>query len=640
MKKNHFLSLMLIAVAFCWGSCSNEKDIPGEKELIWKSQTFKINPLSATVDTEEIRASGEEEIQIKSLNAYLFVNDILRKSVKDIALQNGSCTFEVVEGSTIYFLANLTETTELKAVEIGKTKTSTFLALHNKVTADNKTAFFLSGSCQVPSISGNPTDLIVSMYRSVAQIDLDTSRDEKIKVTRIDIQDAATTTSLFPTESLSTPGEKLTYHLNYENSPITSMEDIQRIYESNAPVRITVYANYQDIPTVINLSIPQVKRNFKYTIRLTGIGTTIKGALQVVPWGEGGNIETLPDLSEKISLDKTYSILPEGVTIDSDHNLVSVSDKGGDITLAFASDIQVELESTEGTGNEVTVSSQGVESKDGKVISKFLIKVAQQGKGRLGYQVTLHMKRKLQQYSYDQFIIDVSQSVNQIAEVTIGGVTWMAFNATTRDLEDQIYTLDGGTAEDMYKKSWANTIGGLFQWGRIHMYAPCLSGSNNAGNQNQNIPWVSDTHVPCPEGYRLPTKAEMRALFPPQQEFPGEYTYNGEKITATLHSSEPESVTIGTVSGKARYLRLKSETGAVLCFPLSGQKGDKSGAASPGLGQGFTIWSSENSGATGGWAWTGNFWPGSDKNSAVINNNSQLQAEGYAYVRCLKKIAQ
>ncbi|MDD3040363.1 FISUMP domain-containing protein [Bacteroides sp.] len=640
MKKNHFLSLLLIAVALCWGSCSNEKDAPGEKELIWKSQSFKINPLSIAVASQGMRASNEEETEIMSLNAYLFVNEILQKSIKNITLQNGSCTFDVVEGSTIYFLANLPETAELQAIETGKTKESTFRALHNKVTTDNKAVFFLSGSCQIPSISSNPKDLTVPMYRSVAQIDLDTSRDEKIKVTRIDIQDAATTSSLFPAESLSSSTGKQSYNLNYEDSPITSKENILRIYESNTPVKIMVYANYEDIPTVINLSIPQVKRNFKYTIRLTGVGTTITGKLQVVPWGDGGNIETLPDLSEKISLDKAFSILPEGVIIDSDHNQVSVSDKGGDITLAFASDIQVELESTEGTGNEVTVSSLGAESKEGKVISKFLVKVAKQGKGRLGYQVTLHMKRKLQQYSYDSFIIDVSQSVNQIAEVTIGGITWMAFNATTRDLEDQIYTLDGGTAEDMYKKSWPNTIGGLFQWGRIHMYAPCLSGNNNAGNQKQDIPWVSDTHIPCPKGYRLPTKAEMRALFPPQQEFPGEYIYNGEKITTTLHSSEPESVKIGSVSGKARYLRLKSETGAVLCFPLSGQKGDKSGAASPGLGQGFTIWSSENNGATGGWAWTGKFWPGSDKTSAVIENNSQLQAEGYAYVRCLKKKAQ
>lgn len=639
MKKNHFLSLLLITVALCWGSCSNEKDAPGEKELIWKSQSFKINPLSVAVEPEGIRAS-KEETEITSLNAYLFVDEILQKSIKNITLQNGSCTFDVVEGSIIYFLANLPETAELQAIETGKTKESTFQALHNKATTDNKAAFFLSGSCQIPSISSNPTALTVPMYRSVAQIDLDTSRDEKIKVTRIDIQDAATTSSLFPTDVLSASTGKQTYNLNYEDSPITSTENILRIYESNTPVKITVYTYYQDIPKVINLFLPQVKRNFKYTIRLTGVGTTINGTLQVVPWGDGGNIETLPDLSEKISIDKTYSTLPDGVTIDSGNNLVSVSDKGGNIILAFVSDIQVELESTEGAGNEIAVSSQGVESKDGKVISKFLVKVAEQGKGRLGYQAILHMKRKLQQYSYDQFVIDVSPSVNQIAEVTIGGVTWMGFNATTRNLEDQIYTLDGGTVEDMYKKSWANTIGGLFQWGRIYMYNPCLSGSNNAGNQKQDIPWISDTHVPCPEEYRLPTKEEMRALFPPQQEFPGEYTYNGEKVTVTLHSSEPESVTIGGVSGKARYLRLKSETGAVLCFPLSGQKGDKSGAVNPGLGQGFTIWTSENKGATGGWAWTGKFWPGNDKTSAVIDNNSQLQAEGYAYVRCLKKNAQ
>lgn len=39
----------------------------------------------------------------------------------------------------------------------------------------------------------------------------------------------------------------------------------------------------------------------------------------------------------------------------------------------------------------------------------------------------------------------------------------------SRDLEDQIYPLDGATVEDMYHKSWINTVGGLFQFGRLYM---------------------------------------------------------------------------------------------------------------------------------------------------------------------------
>ena len=41
-------------------------------------------------------------------------------------------------------------------------------------------------------------------------------------------------------------------------------------------------------------------------------------------------------------------------------------------------------------------------------------------------------------------------------------------------IRDRIYPLDGATVEDMYHKSWINTVGGLFQFGRLYMYVPCL----------------------------------------------------------------------------------------------------------------------------------------------------------------------
>ena len=81
----------------------------------------------------------------------------------------------------------------------------------------------------------------------------------------------------------------------------------------------------------------------------------------------------------------------------------------------------------------------------------------------------------------------------------------MAFNARSHDLEDQIYPLDGATVEDMYHKSWINTVGGLFQFGRLYMYVPWqgYNPSNNLGNQTADAPWVKDT------GYRLVTNGSL-----------------------------------------------------------------------------------------------------------------------------------
>lgn len=101
----------------------------------------------------------------------------------------------------------------------------------------------------------------------------------------------------------------------------------------------------------------------------------------------------------------------------------------------------------------------------------------------------------------------MAPSDKQIETVEIGGNVWMAFNARSRDLDDQIYPLDGATIEDMYRTSWINTVDGLFQSGRLYMYVPWqgYNPSNNLGNQVADTPWqkIPTCLVRKVIGYRL-----------------------------------------------------------------------------------------------------------------------------------------
>lgn len=587
---------------------------------------FELNvPESVTHDPADI----ENEEAITSLNAYLFIDDMLAKVERNISVDGGTLTMDVMPEAEIYFLANLEEPAPLQMVQTGRTGLSDFLALRSAEKENEETSLFFSGSCRITDLKSDVHR--INLQRSVAQIDLDTSAGERILVTRIVVREASGSTTLFPSINLSSPVTRRIYDIKYE-TPVCSMENVFRLYESNVPVDISVYVEYNGNPAVVNLSLHEVRRNFKYTIRLTEIEATIRGAIQVVPWIDNGNIEAAPDPNGKIYLSKEYSELPEG--IDINENIISVSDKGGEVILAFISDVQTELVSMEGQSDSFKMAPREVESMDKNVITKFWLGIAKQKEGRMGYQVTLRMKQKGQQFLYDTFLVNVA--VNQIPEVTIGGVTWMAFNATTRNLEDQVYLPDGTTVEDMYNKSWESIIGGLFQWGRIYMYPPGLSGSSNAGKQEQNIPWAADTHVPCPDGYRLPTRAEMRALLPPLQRLPGEYMYNGERIEATLIIGDPAIAHIDKAVGETRTLRLESETGTVLYIPLAGDKMDIT-TASPELGAGFTLWTSENDGAVDGSAWVGQYWPGKNGDSAIMSPDTQSETEWCAYVRCVKK---
>lgn len=169
----------------------------------------------------------------------------------------------------------------------------------------------------------------------------------------------------------------------------------------------------------------------------------------------------------------------------------------------------------------------------------------------------------------------------------------------------------------------------------------CLGGynpSNNLGNQTADAPWVNDTHMPCPEGYRIPTGNEWQSLLPADQEIPGRYKAgNGETIAATLHIGEGTLITPSSgVTGTQHYVKFTSEdTGRSLIIPLAGSKGDKSSSNNPAFGKRAVLWTNERNGLPGGYAWA--YWlPFEGAETAVIKKQ-RLQMEAFASVRCVKK---
>lgn len=607
------LVIMLLATS----SCSSEKDLP-QPDSSWQNQTFVLSTRSEALDKP-----------VEGLSVFLFKDGVLAKRIDNVQIgSDNRFQMPIVDGAIAYFLSNYPANQQLANTEVGSSLTS-FLANRMTLSSDNSASLFYSGMSEVLHLGTTP--ISVTLKRSVARLDLDTSRDANITVKSITVEGAPSSSAVWePTATTSSPGSApLTVQFD---TPITTRQDILHLYESATPVKITVNALYSNMPVVVKMSLPQIKRNYKYSITLSGVGESVTGTLSIQPWQDGGAAEATSS-TKTISLNSANSQIPAGVQIQDQNGLVFVSDKGGLIKLAVASDMKIDMLSADGLGSDVTIDAAGTENKDGNVISFFNVNVKPQGRGRLPYEVVMHMKRPTQQYSYDEFYIQIAASPIQIPTVTLGGVTWMAFNATGRNLEDQIYPVEGETVADVYRNRWDASIGKMFQWGRLYGYTPWQSSVHNAGNQEQNSPWTATTHVPCPEGYRIPTEAELRALLPDNVTIPGTYTYNGETIKAELHNAGP--VTLGSVSGTARYISLTSaSTGNVLYIPLSGQKGDKSTTNNPGFGQGFRLWTNARS-SVSGWSSTVQYWPG-NANTGTIAPNSQLQSEGYAYLRCVK----
>lgn len=613
--------------------CTKTVESPPGGDVRYHPMTFRIG--TAVVAAGRAAPAAVQTEFFTSVDALHFVGGTLDKVAAGISVTNGECIVEAVPGSTVCFMANVAGA---PSVTVGRTTLAEFRSLcveQLSAESDYRPAEFLSGDCVVPEVPAAPVG--VALWRSVAQLNLDTSSDENLAVERIEVEGLALNTTLMRAETPAAVDRTRTLTLDWSSSPKTTEENVLRLYESAEAVRFTVHALYRGQPQVVRLALPAVRRNYFYTIRLSKVESAVTGSFTVVPWQDGGDVGAAPDDSQAIVLDESRSVFPEGV-VSAGQNRLGVWERGGDITLAFAADAEVEAR-MEGEGQEAALTPLGAETAGDKVVSRFRLNIREQGRGRLGYLIGLNVKRKTHLYSYDRFSVEVAPSSSQIETVTLGGVEWMAFNSVSDKLEDQIYPLDGLTVEEMYRTAWHTTVGSLFQFGRMYAYSPCKPGKHNAGNQvaDGKLYWLQKTHVPCPEGYRVPTKEEMRALLPPGTPIPGTYDCNGETVAATLHDAEPSDVTIDGISGKARYLRLSSSVGGVMYIPLSGKKGDKSTAASPNLGQGFALWTNRY-GDVGGYAYIGHFWPGSASEGMIPNNAAErLQQEAYAYLRCVRE---
>lgn len=609
------------------GACSD--DAPSEGE--GKQQTYSLVVKGITTSGSD---SSEE---LRDVSVFQFSDGNLYKTQQLTPEANGQSSVSALNGSRLYFLTgvtlpvqegNITEE-EFRNMTIGE-------GLH-----DNSAPDFMAAVVELESSpqTRSSQEINVGMKRGVARIDLNTTADSKTLIKEVIVEDAPAETYPF-IENTSASDKTVSYLKKFDPAFGGEQQGIFRIFESARPVNITLRGTYDKIPIRLKMQLPNIERNKVYELSVLNVGATVEGIFEIKPWEEGETIIGKPDTEHRILLNASQSKIPEGVTVDYENNIVEVPATGvSDMKLAFVSDTRIDISATEGTGSGVNLSEMSVSEETEGIVSAFNVSVAAQGNGRLGYTILVHLKNALLTGSYDYVEIRVAPSDKQIETVEMGGSTWMAFNARSRDLEDQVYPLDGATVEEMYHNGWISSIGGLFQYGRKYMYIPWqgYSPSNNLGNQTADAPWQNDTHMPCPEGYRVPTRSELNSLLPKGQEIPSTYTAgNGEKITATLHVGEGTLTTPTGVTGTQHYVKFTSEdTGRYLIIPLAGGKGDKSTTNNPAFGKRAVLWTSERNGCPGGYAWA--YWlPFEGKETTAITER-QLQMEAFASLRCVKK---
>ena len=297
--------VVIFMIAFMISSCIKENINFSNKTI---KQTF-ILEFPAIKDNIEIP---------NKINCYIYKDSILCKVLHDLDIEsNNSIVIDAPPISQIYFLASHQKLSSLISLKEGEKNLSSFLlsCSENIEHSQWEAPFFYSGSIVIdPALEAVNN---IKLSAAIAQIDIDASSNIQIQIDSVTMSGASSTTPLFegPEPVSSTNKQKYLHIFPHPTSGI--IHDVFKPYESDTPIEFKIYGTYNKVAYVINTTIPYLKRNKTYILKI-----------------EDKDIEILPDTNIHIITpnsngrvdmysEQTKKILP-GSTIYLTGNFLSV----------------------------------------------------------------------------------------------------------------------------------------------------------------------------------------------------------------------------------------------------------------------------------------------------------------------------
>lgn len=454
---------------------------------------------------------------------------------------------------------------------------------------DGCAPLFYSGCADLNDDVYETGKLSLDLERSVARIDLVNTELADLVVTEVVAENAPSASYVFKGESVLDCSTVRLAHV-FDEPFKGTCRGVTTLFETEHSVNIRIRGYYGNAEVDMTATIPSVQRNKVYTLNVVNAGTKVETTFNVTDWKDGDSVSATPEAGNGIHIDPDYSEIPEGVVVDFEKNIVTVPSTGvNGLKLAFKGQTKIDLRSTDNLMPTVSLTENPVETLDQGYVSSFNIDVEAVNKGSLGYNFTMHLSNTLMTYSYDFVEVRVESSPYQVQTVEIGGSEWMCFNATSANIEEQIFILDGvESVEDMYNNHFAECIGNYFQYNRPNPYSPWTSNDPTAVTRPSGA-WTNSANFPFPGGYHVASVAEWQKLFPAGTTVPSEYTCGtGERIRVSVVTLPGTLVTsveqVNSKNYKMRYVLFESlDTGNKLFIPLVGAKANNTNQF-PGVG--------------------------------------------------------
>ena len=304
---------------------------------------------------------SDAENQINEVSGFRFEGGILREVFTSMTPDvSGFLQFKPSEvKGTVYFLANAATVLQNRNLQIGQTTLDDFLSL--EATSGEMTANGLVMSGKF-SLDEELISSAVALKRSVSRIDLDSSF-EGVQVNRVRIEDVVQKGYINEqSEEVRIPSgaESVNMEKDFTSVPFSGgTETLFYICEQGTePHAVEIQVTTADGAWhVLKTTLPVVKRNTVYTLKVYGNGADIRVEVLTDDWLEGNSSDS--GLVLKGLVDTSASQLSEGVTVNQRGDTVQVPYWGGDFRLALKAESGAELR-VNGIADGVTVVSQSV----------------------------------------------------------------------------------------------------------------------------------------------------------------------------------------------------------------------------------------------------------------------------------------
>lgn len=370
-----------------------------------------------------------------------------------------------------------------------------------------------------------------------------------------------------------------------------------------------------------------------------------KDQIEPGPWEDGEDGSISPDLNQTVTLNSEKYEIPDKSEMDFTNKTLSVSHRGGVAELNFNGKFDKVLTLLTSDPRLTIVPSSETKYKN----SRFMITATQPLDGK-EYTVKFRVAHSLVPTTK---FIDVTVRVmgNTIPSVVIGNLEWMIYNGCGRSRELYPPLEVNQTVRDVYQQKWHKYSANCMWGDRLPPVKPLIypwevvqslnTGGTSIGSSVPSWPNNSTT-IPCPEGWRVPTKEEINMIWPDHSvDAVGKYTKGGVTYTATIEDSGAPDIFVNattTISPKIYVLSFgKNE----LIFPMTGWRRRNDYAGNQALvavdaGVAFYLWT-QSKGSAG---WTAYIVGVTRENKSfnAASSGQEAMTEAYNGVRCVRTV--